>query len=213
MIPFFFITLVDLLQIYRGIGAGIAIELGKRGASVIVNHASVKSAAAGAEVVRAIEAHGSKASLIHADVASSEGIKKLIQAAVSLSEHRKIDILVHNAGHGDDAYLQDVTEDFYTMQTDINIKGELHQCDKTDLQSCKSLKANTFLLSKALYFLLKPRFHISHAAAVSSSYHLPVLEWGSPSRQYTQRRRLPMKPWPGYGQQNLGRNTVLPSTA
>lgn len=110
---------------YRGIGAGIALELGTRGANVVVNHASEKSAAAGASVVQAIEAHGGKAKLVHADVSSAEGIQKLVDAAVALSPRRQIDILVHNAGHGDDAYLKDVTEGFYKIQTDINIKGKI----------------------------------------------------------------------------------------
>src|SRR5258706_15456351 len=101
---------------FRGIGAGIALELGKRGANVIVNHSSEKSAAAGAAVVKAIRAAGSKAALVHANVVSASDIKKLVEAAVALSASGKIDILVHNAGHGDDCFLEDITEEFYTTQ-------------------------------------------------------------------------------------------------
>jgi 3-oxoacyl-[acyl-carrier protein] reductase len=35
----------------------------------------------------------------------------------------KIDMLVHNAGYGDDCFLKDITEEFYTTQSDINLKG------------------------------------------------------------------------------------------
>ena len=129
----------------------------------------MKSAAAGADVVKAIKAHGSEANLIHANVTSSEDIKKLVQAAVSLSQDGKIDILVHNAGHGDDAYLQDVTEDFYTMQTNINIKGELSQCYGTARQPCKALKANLVPLSRSY---------------ISYSSHATVSRTRQPNRHY-----------------------------
>lgn len=108
----------------RGIGAGIAVDLGRRGASVVVNHASEKSAGMAAEVVKMIIAEGGKAVVVQADVVSTAGIDKLVQAAINLSPDGKIHILVHNAGHGDDRYLQDIDEDFYAVQTSINLKGQ-----------------------------------------------------------------------------------------
>lgn len=62
--------------------------------------------------------------LVQADVVSSTGIKRIVQSAVALSTSGKIDILVHNAGHGDDRYLEDIDEAFYEIQTNINMKGE-----------------------------------------------------------------------------------------
>lgn len=47
----------------------------------------------------------------------------LVKAALELGGKNEINILVHNAGHGDDCYLPDITEDFYQIQTDINMKG------------------------------------------------------------------------------------------
>jgi 3-oxoacyl-[acyl-carrier protein] reductase len=66
---------------------------------------------------------GSEAVLVHANVASGPDIKKIIAAAITLSLDGKIDTLVHNAGHGDDSFLEEITEEFYTMQSDINLKG------------------------------------------------------------------------------------------
>ena len=90
----------------------------------MVNHSSPKSGEAGAAVVKAIRAAGSNAVLVHANVVGLSDTKKLVNAAVELSPSGTIDILVHNAGHGDDCFLEDITEDFYTTQTDINLKGE-----------------------------------------------------------------------------------------
>ena len=79
---------------------------------------------AGEKVIKAIEAAGSKATLVQANVSSAADQGKLVDAAVQLSTSGKIDIIVHNAGHGDDCYLEDLTEDFYYTQTDINVKGK-----------------------------------------------------------------------------------------
>ena len=109
----------------RGIGAGIALLLGQRGANVVVNYTSSKSEERASKVAKAISATGSKAKvkLVQADVTKDEGQQALIDAALSLSPSQHIDILVHNAGDGTDCYLKDVTEDFYYQQTDLNIKG------------------------------------------------------------------------------------------
>ncbi|PMD46321.1 NAD(P)-binding protein [Hyaloscypha variabilis F] len=107
----------------RGIGAGIAIDLAKRGANVVVNYTSPRGAIAGGEVAKEIEAAGSKAALVQANVAHLSDLKKLVDAALAISENGKIDILVHNAGNGDDFYMEDMTEEFYQFQTDINLKG------------------------------------------------------------------------------------------
>lgn len=80
-----------------------------------VNHASKKSEESGARVVKAIKVAGSEAVLVYANVVSGPDIKKIIAAATTLSFDGKIDILVHNAGHGDDCFLEDITEEFYTI--------------------------------------------------------------------------------------------------
>ena len=61
---------------------------------------------------------------MQASVVEKAGQQALVDAALNLSHHKNIDILVHNAGNGDDRYLQDITEDFYQMQMDINVKGK-----------------------------------------------------------------------------------------
>jgi NAD(P)-dependent dehydrogenase (short-subunit alcohol dehydrogenase family) len=78
----------------RGIGRGIAIELGAAGASVIVNYRRGEEAAA--ETVEAIRAHGSDAVAIQASVAEREDVERLADAA--LDAFGRVDALVHNAG-------------------------------------------------------------------------------------------------------------------
>ncbi|PSN61717.1 putative short-chain dehydrogenase [Corynespora cassiicola Philippines] len=114
----------------RGIGAGIAIELGRRGANVVVNHISPTSKSAADEVANAIKncGSGARTAIIWADAVTSGGQEALVKAALDFGG--AIDILVHNAGNGDDCYLQDVTEKFYEAQTDVNIKSPIFLTQK-----------------------------------------------------------------------------------
>jgi 3-oxoacyl-[acyl-carrier protein] reductase len=78
----------------KGIGRGIALELGKNGATVIVNYNS--SADAANEVVEQIKAGGGQAMAFQADVSTEEGANAVVKAANDA--YGKLDILVNNAG-------------------------------------------------------------------------------------------------------------------
>lgn len=78
----------------RGIGRGIALELGLRGASVVVNYAKGRDAAE--SVVKEIESYGSHAIAIQADVSKPESISDMFKQA--MSHFGKIDIVVSNSG-------------------------------------------------------------------------------------------------------------------
>lgn len=76
-------------------------------------------------MVKAIKDIGSKAVLVQANMAISGDLQKLVDAALTLSDIGKIDVLVHNAATGDDCFLEDMTEEFYQAQTDVNLKGKI----------------------------------------------------------------------------------------
>lgn len=63
----------------RGIGRGIALELARRGAKVVVNYNSRPAAAD--EVVQLIKQTGSDAIAVQADVSQLDAAQKLIKAA------------------------------------------------------------------------------------------------------------------------------------
>lgn len=129
--------------VYRGIGAGIAILLAKRGANVVVNHVSEGSKKRAQAVVDEITKIGTKAVLCQADVSTLDDFSKIVDAALKISETGKIDILVHklvgspisqiimipntipSAAAGLEANLLDTTPDFYTTHFDCNVRGPI----------------------------------------------------------------------------------------
>jgi 3-oxoacyl-[acyl-carrier protein] reductase len=96
----------------RGIGRGIALELGKRGATVIVNYQ--RNVDAATEVVEQITAAGGKAQAVQADVSLEEDTNRLIKTAIDA--YGKVDILVNNAGTTRDNLIMRMSaEDFDTV--------------------------------------------------------------------------------------------------
>ncbi|KAI8720036.1 hypothetical protein NCS52_00447900 [Fusarium sp. LHS14.1] len=109
----------------RGIGAAIAVQLGQRGANVVVNYTSDKSKQRALDVVKKIEASGSKAVICQASVSTMKDIPKIVESALQLSQTGKIEILIHNAALGVDANLDEVTEELFQTHFDTNVKGPI----------------------------------------------------------------------------------------
>ncbi len=105
----------------KGIGAGVAKVLGAAGAAVVVNYASDK---AGAEkVVAEIAAKGGSAIAVQADMSKAADVTRLFdEAAKAFGE---LDVLVNNAGVYQFATLDEITEEHYRRQFDVNVLGPL----------------------------------------------------------------------------------------
>lgn len=105
----------------KGIGAGIAKALAKDGAAVVVNYATSKEGADA--VVEAITAAGGRAIAVKGDVSRAADAESLIAAAVS--SFGQLDILVNNSGIFEFSPIENVTEDHYRRQFDVNVLGVL----------------------------------------------------------------------------------------
>ena len=103
----------------RGIGRGIALELAKRGASIVVNYHS--NAAAAEEVMQEITANGGQAIAVQADVSNMDDAERLIKAA--LDTYEKIDILVNNAGTTRDNLIMMMKEEDFDLVINTNLKS------------------------------------------------------------------------------------------
>ena len=103
----------------RGIGRAIAEDLAKNGAKVVVNYNS--NADAANEAVAAIEALGSEAIAVQADVSDFEQAQALSKATTE--KFGQIDILVNNAGTTKDTLLMMMKEAQWDDVMNINLKS------------------------------------------------------------------------------------------
>jgi 3-oxoacyl-[acyl-carrier protein] reductase len=103
----------------KGIGAAIAEDLAREGASVVVNYSSSPQRAE--EVVGRIKANGGSAKAVRADVSKPAEARQLIDA--TLAEFRRVDILVNNAGVYEFRPLEEVDEAHFNRMFDLNVKG------------------------------------------------------------------------------------------
>lgn len=103
----------------KGIGAAIAKHLAAEGASVVVNYSSSQDAANNvvAEIVRG----GGKAVAVKADMSQKADIERLYTA--TKNAFGAIDILVNNAGIYTPAPLEEITEEHFHKQVNLNVLG------------------------------------------------------------------------------------------
>jgi NAD(P)-dependent dehydrogenase (short-subunit alcohol dehydrogenase family) len=114
----------------RGIGREIALSLAQSNANVVINYNSDKSASKAQDLVDIIKNLGGNAIAVRGSVGDLGIHDKLIDAALNVSPSGKIDILIHNAGCGDDATLEQVNEGLYNRIYDTNVKGPIFLTQK-----------------------------------------------------------------------------------
>ena len=112
----------------RGIGRGIAVELARAGADVVVNYRRDEDAAR--DTVAAIEALGRWALAVQADVAEWEQVQALVARAV---EHfGRLDIVVANSGIASRVQtVWDVDVDHWHKVIGVNLHGVFYTCKAT----------------------------------------------------------------------------------
>jgi NAD(P)-dependent dehydrogenase (short-subunit alcohol dehydrogenase family) len=114
----------------RGLGRAYALLLASRGARVVVNDPGAGLEGDGVDagpaeaVVREIRSVGGEGVACTQSVATPEGGKAVIQAA--LDRYRRIDILIHNAGNVRRGSLKDMTYDDFDAVLDVHLRGAFH---------------------------------------------------------------------------------------
>jgi glucose 1-dehydrogenase len=102
-----------------GIGQGIAKQLGREGAKVIVDY--VGDPAGAKDTQSAIEQEGGEGEIVQADVTSMDDVRKLVDAA--WTRFGTADILVNNAGMEHESDFWDTTEAEYDKVMAVNLRG------------------------------------------------------------------------------------------
>jgi 3-oxoacyl-[acyl-carrier protein] reductase len=105
----------------KGIGAAIAKRLSAAGAAVVVNYSSSKEDAD--RVVADINAKGGRAIAVKGDIAKAEHVRQLFD------ETKKafgiLDVLVNNAGVYKFIPLEEITEEEFHREFNINVLGTI----------------------------------------------------------------------------------------
>lgn len=105
----------------KGIGAGIAKALAAQGAIVIVNYANSKPDADA--VVSHIATQGGSAFAVQADMSQGADVVRLFETV--REKYGALDVLVNNAGVAVFQMIDDLTEDAFHKQFNLNVLGYL----------------------------------------------------------------------------------------
>jgi 3-oxoacyl-[acyl-carrier protein] reductase len=106
----------------RGIGRAIAIALGRRGATVVINYASREEAARAAATE--VEEAGGQSAIAQFDVANSQQVTDAIQQIGK--QHGSLDILVNNAGVAINGLLMRFSDDQWAKTIATNLGGAFY---------------------------------------------------------------------------------------
>ncbi|CAK7564672.1 MAG: Trihydroxynaphthalene reductase [Sporothrix epigloea] len=104
----------------RGIGREMALELGRRGAKIIVNYAN--SDASAQDVVEAIKKSGSDATAVKANVSDVDQIVRLFEEAKAA--FGRLDIVCSNSGVVSFGHVKDVTPEEFDRVFSVNTRGQ-----------------------------------------------------------------------------------------
>ncbi|MGA1853648.1 SDR family NAD(P)-dependent oxidoreductase [Sphingobium sp. HT1-2] len=135
----------------RGLGRAYAELLGARGARVVVNDPGSAVRGEGidvgpaAEVVAAIQAQGGDAIVSTDSVATPEGGRAIIEAA--LDQYGRIDGLIHNAGNVRYGSMQALSQEDFDAVLDVHLRGAFHVARAAFPHMCKARYGRIILTS------------------------------------------------------------------
>lgn len=111
----------------RGIGRSIALELSKRGASVVLNYKNNDEKAI--KTLEEIKSLGGYGMLFKGDISDYNFCNELINKVVDT--FGKVDILINNAAISKIGLLMDMSENDFDEIMNINVKGVFNMCKHT----------------------------------------------------------------------------------
>lgn len=107
-----------------GIGRSFALELAKRGGTVVCSDINLDAAK---ETVAMIEALGAKAFAVKCDVGNAKQVEKLAEQAEQLMQHPTT-LVINNAGVGLGGKFDETSLEDWKWVSDINLWGVIHGC-------------------------------------------------------------------------------------
>lgn len=151
-----------------GIGKGIAIELGKAGADVVINYFRGEDAAQ--EVADAIAEQGVQAIAHQADVSKEDQVQEMFERM--FDQFGTIDILVNNAGIQVDAPFEEMTLSQWNDVIGVNLTGQF-LCARAAVREFKrrgvvpevSAAAGKIICISSVHEVIPWAGHVNYAAS------------------------------------------------
>ncbi|MBP7230588.1 MAG: 3-oxoacyl-ACP reductase FabG [Syntrophaceae bacterium] len=144
----------------RGIGRATAVELAKSGYDVVVNYNASETAAQ--ETLAQVQAAGASGEICKFDVANAEEVKEAIARIVE--EHKKIDVLVNNAGVTADGLFMMMGEEEWHKVVDTILNG-FYNVTKPVLREMVRKKRGAIVSVSSISAMMPNRGQANYAAA------------------------------------------------
>ncbi len=144
----------------RGIGRATAVELAKTGYHVIINYNSNEAAAA--ETLAQVQAAGQAGQINKFDVADAEAVKDALAKIVE--EHKRIDVLVNNAGVTADGLFMIMGDDEWHRVIDTTLHG-FFNVTKPVLREMVRKKRGAIVSVSSISAMVPNRGQANYAAA------------------------------------------------
>ncbi len=146
----------------RGIGRAVSMELARTGYYVIVNYRSNDAAAA--ETLDRIREAGGDGETVRFDVADSHDTDRHMKEI--LNRHKKIDVLVNNAGVTADGLFMMMPEDDWDRVLQTTLKG-FYNMTKPVLRKMARSRSGSIVSVSSVAALVPNRGQVNYSAAKS----------------------------------------------
>lgn len=163
----------------RRIGAAVALALGRRGCTVVVNYLAQKDRAE--SVAAEIEEAGGRALVHQADVRNRDEVRAMVERTVET--FGAIDILINNARlvHPVHAFLELDWKEHMLPQIDVHLGGAFHCCQEAVPHMLKKGSGVIVNMSSTSFRSANPRYSAySPAKAALRSFTLNLAAELSP---------------------------------
>ena len=144
----------------RGIGRATAVELAKKGYYVVINYKSSEDAAA--ETLAQVEQAGSGGEISRFDVGNAGDVKEALTKIIET--HKRIDVLVNNAGVTADGLFMMMGEDEWSSVINTTLNGFYH-VTKPVLREMVRKKRGAIVSVSSISSIMPNRGQANYAAA------------------------------------------------
>ena len=144
----------------RGIGRATAVELAKKGYFVVINYKSSEEAAA--ETLAQVKEAGGGGELSRFDVGNAEEVREAL--AKIIEAHKRIDVLVNNAGITADGLFMMMGEDEWSSVINTTLNGFYH-VTKPVLREMVRKKRGAIVSVSSISSIMPNRGQANYAAA------------------------------------------------